>query len=299
MALGLTVPRIAHLSDVHLLDRRAEHDLRCRFVSIQRPLDAALRAKRLVDALRLAVKSGAGHIVISGDLTEMGTPTEFEHFAEILHGSGIAPESITLIPGNHDVYTAPDAWRRALEGPLAAFKAASAEGPGKIVERGDLVLLPLDVTKYQSVARSGGELTEPWARAVEARLGDESLRKKAAVVVQHHPPFSNPKCPWHFIDGLAGYARMLAILGGHTHAQLLHGHTHQIADRLVPAPLQRVADGLRHAAANVVAPGAALARRILPRVFSAPATVEDEVGRPRVRLYDLRDGRLEAIGLAA
>ncbi len=206
---------------------------------------------------------------------------------------------MTLIPGNHDVYTSPDAWRRALDGPLAAFKAGAAEAPGKIVERGDLVLLPLDVTKHQTVARSGGELTESTARAVEARLGDDAFRAKAMVVVQHHPPFSNPRSPWHFIDGLAGYARMLAILGGHAHAQLLHGHTHQITDRVVPMPLQRALDGLRHVAANVVAPPAAFARRLLPRVFSAPAIVEDEIGRPRVRLYDLRDGRLEAIGLAA
>lgn len=289
MDLGFGVQRIAHLSDLHLLDRRPAYDFRCRFVSIQRPLDAVARAKRFVDALKIALKSGAQHIVISGDLTEMGSPTEYEHLAELLDEAKVDPEAVTLIPGNHDAYTSPEGWKRALSGPLAAFAKSSAGAPGKVVERGDLALLPIDVTKYQSVARSGGELTQATIDAIEARLADRALEKKAVVVVQHHPPFSNPHSPWHFIDGLAGYARMLACLATHPHVQLLHGHTHQITDRVVQLPLQ-VGERLRSVAASV---------RLVPRVFSAPAIVEDELGRPRVRLYDLRDGRLESIGLAA
>jgi len=33
-------------------------------------------------------------------------------------------------------------------------------------------------------------------------------------------------------------------------------------------------------------------------VLGAPATVDDEEGSPRVRLYELRDGQLEAVGLS-
>lgn len=284
------VQRVAHISDVHLLDKRQHaHDFRCRFVSIYRPLDAAARAKRFLDALCLALRSGAHHLVISGDLTEMGTPAEFDHLAELLHRSGVDPETVTLVPGNHDAYTSEDGWRKALAGPLAAFARASAraDAAGKIVERGDLVLLPIDVSKYQTVARSGGELTAATIDALEARFSDEALKKKAVVVVQHHPPFGNPRSPWHFIDGLAGYARMLAAMVRHPHVQLLHGHSHQITDRAISIPLLGVGVGV----------GERL--RMVPRVFSAAATVDDEPGRPRVRLYDLRDGRLEAIGLAA
>lgn len=288
MSFGF-VQRIAHLSDVHLLDRRPAYDFRCRFVSIQRPLDAVARAKRFVDALRVALKSGAQHIVISGDLTEMGTPTEYEHLAELLDESEVEPDTVTLIPGNHDAYTSPDGWKRAMAGPLAKFAPTSAAEPGKVVDRGEIAFLPIDVTKYQTVARSGGELTQATIDAVDARLGDRALQNKAVVVVQHHPPFSNPHSPWHFIDGLAGYARMLACLAKHPRVQLLHGHNHQITDRVVQLPLQ-VGERLRSVVGSV---------RLVPRVFSASAIVEDELGRPRVRLYDLRDGMLEAIGLAA
>jgi 3',5'-cyclic AMP phosphodiesterase CpdA len=288
-----TVQRIAHISDVHLLDGRDAYDFRCRFVSIHRPLDAASRAKKFMSALRAALRSGAHHVVLSGDLTEMGSPTEYEHLGELLHASGIDPDEVTLVPGNHDAYTAEDGWRRALAGPLRAFARGSAEAPGKIVERGGLVLLPIDVTVHQTVARSGGELTAAAIEALEARFSDRALADKAVVVVQHHPPFGNPRSPWHFIDGLAGYARMLTAMVRYPHVQLLHGHSHRIADRAVSlprAPAPAIGDRLRSVAESV---------RALPRVFSASATVDDEPGRPRVRLYDLRDGRLEAVGLAA
>jgi 3',5'-cyclic AMP phosphodiesterase CpdA len=289
MTLNSGVQRIAQLSDVHLLDKRQTYDFRCRFVSIHRPLDAGSRARKFLDALRLAQRNGAQHIVISGDLTEMGTPTEYEHLAEVLSEAKVDPSTVTLIPGNHDAYTAPDGWKRALAGPLKPYAATSAEEPGKVVERGGVAFLPIDVSKYQSVARSGGELTESTIAALERRFGDPGLANKAVVVVQHHPPFSNPRSPWHFIDGLAGYALMLSMMARHPHIQLMHGHTHRITDRVLSLPL-RVGEKLRSMAESV---------RALPRVFGAPAIVEDEIGRPRVRLYDLRDGRLESIGLAA
>lgn len=284
----LAVRRIAHISDVHLLDeRRASYDFRCRFVSIQRPLDAAQRAKKLMAALRTAMRAGAHHVVVSGDLTEMGSPTEYEHLGELLHTSGIDPESLTLVPGNHDAYTSPDGWKRALEGPLKVFArtSAPARAVGTVVERGELAIVPIDVSKHQTVARSAGELTAEMIEALERRFGDPSLRDKAVVVVQHHPPFGNPRSPWHFIDGLAGYARMLSAMMRFPNVQLLHGHTHRITDRIVQLPLgQRLLglDGGKEA-----------------RVFGAPAVVEDQPGRARVRLYDVRGGRLESIGLAA
>ena len=283
--------RIAHLSDVHLLDDQRRFDLRCRFVSVARPLDAALRVKKLLLALRAALRAGADHVIISGDLTEMGTDKEFERFAEVLHDAHVDPDAVTLVPGNHDAYTAPDGWRRALQGPLAAFARGSAETSGKVVERRGFLLLPLDVTRHQSVARSGGELTEQAAHGVESRLKDAALADRPVVVVQHHPPFGNPRSPWHFIDGLTGYARMLKLMITHPRVHVLHGHAHRTTDRVVP-PVAPTGHVLAH---GVRAPSPWRQ----PRVFGAPAVVEDSEGTPRVRLYEVRDGCVHAAGLAA
>jgi Icc protein len=279
------VRRIAHLSDVHTLDpetRRsnARYRFATKFVSLGRPIDPRSRARKLARGLAAAKASGADHVVITGDLTEMGDATEFEHFASILADARMPADGVTLVPGNHDAYTTNGAWRRALEGPLRAYAAASATDAGKVVDRGEIAFLPIDTTFFQSIARSSGTFTPDAARAVQARIDDPALRDKAIVLVMHHPPFlhhSNPLSEW--IDGLRGCKHVLEMLARHPHVQILHGHMHRVVDRIVA-----LGQGVAGVATRA-------------RIFGAPAVVDDDDDLPRVRLYDLRDGVLESAGL--
>jgi 3',5'-cyclic-AMP phosphodiesterase len=267
--------RIAHLSDVHMLEAKPNpsplHNLSVQFVSLARPLDAQGRARKLRRGLAAAKKSGAEHFVISGDLTEVGTPDQFEAFAEELAASAIDPERVTLVPGNHDAYTSGEAWKRALEGPLRPYASGAALEPGRVVERGEIVLLPIDVSCFQSIARSAGELSPANGDALERRLADPGFQKKAIVVVQHHQPFAHARSAWQWIDGLRGTARIMELLARHPRVSVLHGHMHKVVDRIV---------GLGRS-----------------RILGAPAIVEDVEGEPRVRLYEVRDGTLESIGM--
>ena len=147
------VSRIAHLSDVHILEPRPSrtrpgYPVSVRYLSLGRPLDAHARKKKLARSLAVAKRSGAEHFVISGDLTEIGAPGEFESFAEVLHDARLDPHTVTLVPGNHDTYHSPDGWRKALEGPLAryAMSSSSAGEPGKVVDRGNVVFGGTDIT---------------------------------------------------------------------------------------------------------------------------------------------------------
>ncbi len=276
-AAGKNVRRIAHLSDVHMLEARANpshlHNLSLHFLSFGRVLDAGGRAGKLKRALAVAKRNQADHFVISGDLTEVGAPDQFEAFAETLHASEIDPERITLVPGNHDAYTSAGAWKQALEGPLRAFASTSSGEPGKVVDRGDVVFLPVDVSCYQSITRSAGELTPAWGDALERRFADPGLANKAVVVVQHHQPFAHARSAWQWIDGLRGHVRLMDLLARYARVQLLHGHMHKVVDRLV---------GMGKS-----------------RIFGAPAVVDDTEEAPRVRLYDVRDGLLEDAGMCA
>lgn len=264
--------RIAHISDPHILEPRKPdaQGFRTRFVSLWRPLDASERKRKLLGSLQAAKRSGAHHVVISGDLTETGAQAEFEQFAEVLDAAQVDPDSVTLVPGNHDAYSRADAWQSAIRGPLRAFAKSSAAEPGKVVDRGAVAFLPLDVTCYQSVARSGGEFTQEAAVSLEKRFGDPGLADKAVVVVQHHPPFGyNPVRHW--IDGLRGHMRLMDLLVRFTRVQVLHGHMHRAIDRIIDLGKSRI--------------------------FGAPAIVEDEESAPRVRLYDVRDGAIESAGI--
>jgi 3',5'-cyclic AMP phosphodiesterase CpdA len=285
--------RIAHLSDVHILDARAgTKKARYRFatqlVSVGRSIDPLARAKRLAGALRSAKANGADHIVISGDLTEVGEQSEFEQFAEVLHDAKLPEDSITLVPGNHDVYSTGDAWPKAMKGPLACFAAASAALAGKIVERSGVAFLPVDTTRFQTMAWSGGLFTKEMAAALERRIEDPAFRDKAIVVVVHHPPF-HPVKMMKWIDGLRGGTIVLDLLARHPRLQLLHGHLHRIFNHIVATSAVGVAALLR--------PKLGTTPDAPTRVFGAPATCDGPEQAPHLRFYDVEDGALRAVDL--
>lgn len=269
--------RIAHLSDVHILGARgrpvsAAEELTTRFVSFGRSMDPAPRRRALAGALAAARERGAGHVVISGDLTEVGSDPQFEALAEILHESRVDPDRLVLVPGNHDAYTRADAWRRALDGPLAPFRRAAADHHGKVVEREHVTFLPLDVACHQRVTRSAGELSAHAADALARRVKDLASRGRSLVVVLHHPPFEHASRAWQWVDGLRNAPRLGALLESFAELHVLFGHLHRTVDR-------------SHGAGRA-------------RVFGASATVEDGPAGHAVRLYDVHAGELVPVAAA-
>ncbi len=262
--------RVAHVSDVHMLESRpavgSTYTWSVRLVSYARRLDFTSRARKLSRALTSAALCGATHFVISGDLTEIGSDAQFDAFAAALHDAKITPENVTLVPGNHDAYTSANGWARALDGPLRAFRGSSAHAPGSVVDRGDVVFLPVDSSCFQSIARSGGHVTDATALAIESRLADPAFKGRAVVLVQHHPPYAHKSGAWNWIDGLRGAARLTELLSRSENVQLLHGHLHRATEHILGKS----------------------------RIFGAPAVVDDGE-TARVRFYDVEGDRLESV----
>src|SRR6266542_4136803 len=182
--------RIAHLSDLHLLEpdvgRRSFCErVRLRYLSLLRPIDAEARMRRAERALRRARQQGFDHLVISGDLTEDGGTAQFEQLAHVLSQSGIDPYKITLVPGNHDAYGDPRAFMRALEGPLRRFAPNSGGAPGKVIDLGDAILLPVSTAVHQHWASSWGVIDSEGYERLEKRASDPGIARRAVIVVQH------------------------------------------------------------------------------------------------------------------
>jgi len=256
--------RVAHLSDIHLIapiSTRSAYPFRSRAVGMGRASDPSLRSRKLARALEAVVASGADHLVISGDLTELGDDAEFELFAEVLADAPLASDRVTLIPGNHDAYTTSDGFARALEGPLAPWAKASAPSGGlRVVDRGPVVFIAVDVTRFQTMVKSGGELTKDMARRIDALLSDEALGSKIVVLVIHHPPFpKRDTAAFRYLDSLRGSEHVTDLMARYPNVYLMHGHHHRVIDR--------------------------------PRLFGAPG-VADDGDLPRVRIYDVKDGQL-------
>jgi Icc protein len=270
---------LAHISDLHLLERshgkrRGLARQRLAYLSAGVPLDAEWRIRQAVFAFQTALRMGADHVLVTGDLTEDGDREQFEVVAEVLQRSGLDPDSVTLVPGNHDTYSERDAWTRALEGPLQAFRRTSA--PGAYTQLGAAVIKPLCTTvEGQWFTRSSGSIRREDVHEIRCLASRPELRDQAIVVAQHHPP-TRAFLPIEWLDGVPDAGPLRDLLLERTRVHVLHGHVHR--------ELTRHLCGRSHA-----------------QVFSAAAVrLRDPAAPPaRVRLYKAEAGKLHEAVVAA
>jgi 3',5'-cyclic AMP phosphodiesterase CpdA len=269
---------LAHLSDLHLLERdhhkrRGLARQRLAFLSAGKPLDAELRIRQAVFALRTTLRLGADHIVVTGDLTEDGTTAQYEVLAEVLGRSGVDPECVTLVPGNHDAYDSRDAFARALSGPLQAYRKTSTPGVHTRLETA--VIAPVStVLEGQWFTRSCGRIHAADVLAVRRLASRPDLRELAIVVAQHHPPSHRALLPFEWIDGVQNAAAMRDLVLERTRVHVLHGHVHR--------ELTRRFCGRTHG-----------------QVFAAASVRDDQPSGSAVRLYEAQDGTLRETVVAA
>jgi 3',5'-cyclic AMP phosphodiesterase CpdA len=220
---------VAHVTDLHLVERDhhrrgAAQKSRLLYLNSGRKLDPEVRLDHAREALRRAAR--CDHVVVTGDLTEDGTEAQFELLAELLHESALAPERVTLVPGNHDIYERRDGFEHALEGPLRAFARTSALG--QPLELGaSTVLVPVSTAIPQRMLLSAGALAHNDRAALDRLARDPAVRGSTLLVAQHHPPLGHRNPIWNWIDGMAAAQRNASLLCNHAHMHVLHGHTHE------------------------------------------------------------------------
>src|SRR5919106_6036016 len=102
---------LAHLSDLHLPPPTA---IGLRAAASKRLfgyLSYRLKRKKVHEEAVLGVlasdlrQSAPDHIAITGDLTTIALPEEFDRVRRWLHALGPA-DAISVVPGNHDAYVA-------------------------------------------------------------------------------------------------------------------------------------------------------------------------------------------------
>ncbi len=102
--------RIAHISDLHVLDLAGTqwHQFLNKRVTGAMNLAGMRRNAHPVSlAEKLADRLAAGdidHVILTGDLTNLALDSEFKRVLEVVQRIG-PPSFVTVIPGNHDMYT--------------------------------------------------------------------------------------------------------------------------------------------------------------------------------------------------
>jgi 3',5'-cyclic AMP phosphodiesterase CpdA len=227
---------IAHLSDLHLsplvgfwpphwnvkrLLGFANWLLKRRHIHVRSVVD------RLVADLQL---QNVDHIAVTGDLVNIGLPNELEHALRWLESIG-PPTVVSVIPGNHDIYT-----RRWRDTGVARWQlymtsdALSAELTSKIglpfpyvrrIREVALIGLNSAVPTLPGVAsgRLGRKQLEALGELLK-RLGELRLFR---LVLIHHPPLPGQATASRALRDAADLERTLLRYGAEL---VLHGHNH-------------------------------------------------------------------------
>jgi 3',5'-cyclic AMP phosphodiesterase CpdA len=186
------------------------------------------------------------HVVVTGDLTNLGLEEEFWTAAAWLQQLG-GPQRVSVVPGNHDAYVpvpqsfwaywaeymtsdSPEYTRplppRTLTGkPEADFPTVRVRGPVALV--GVCSAQPTGL--FRATGRIGSQQLERIEQVLRT-LADAALCR---VVLLHHPPTDGGLSPRRRLIDASSFRAVLFRTGADL---VLHGHIHKTALTTIPGP---------------------------------------------------------------
>jgi 3',5'-cyclic AMP phosphodiesterase CpdA len=227
--------RIAHLSDLHVLSLDGVSPRR--FLSKRLLGGLSLLTARhnqyRYDLAQAAVddvnRAGVDHVVVTGDLTNLSLEPEFARARGLLEGLALGPEGVSLIPGNHDVYThgaeRVDRFERFLEPYLTSDHRRFGDGPYPYLRlRGDVAIIGLSTAMATPWFYASGRVGRAQLDALALLLNRPEVRERFSIVLLHHPPVPGVvRNPLRGLDDARGFRAVIA----RCHVDLvLYGHEH-------------------------------------------------------------------------
>ncbi|MGB2202910.1 MAG: phosphodiesterase [Pseudooceanicola atlanticus] len=174
--------------------------------------DALRRAVETINA-KLPLWDGIDCAIVTGDLTDHGTPKEYAHFLSIMEGLALP---WLAIPGNHDQ-------RGAMREAFADEPWMSREGPVQWVrDFGSFSVIGLDTllegAHFGMLCDEGMEFLETTLSVI----GDQP------VIVATHHPYMHTGIPAMDADNLRNGASVISRLEAHPGpVRMLSGHVHR------------------------------------------------------------------------
>lgn len=273
--------RIAHFSDVHALDlggvpvwqwlsKRAAGLVNLRLNRRDKHPVALFEA--VVEELN---RHPPDHVIVTGDLTNLSLDPEFALARSILDRLAIGPSNVTVVPGNHDVYTW-DAWwagtfQRAFR-PYVESDDSTHDGFPVVRVRGEAAIIGVSTALPSPVPLADGWVGSAQLQRLEAAL--RATSGKFRVLALHHPPYKNRMS---FLRGLRDRARLREVLARTGCELVLHGHEHRDVRAELPGP---------HGPIPVIG------------VASATYALRHQPRRARYNVYTVAGGRLQQVEMA-
>lgn len=250
--------RLIHLSDPHLgpLPRIGARALLTKQVLGHANWQRSRRHRHDPDVLAAVTASvrerAPDHILVTGDLVNLGHPDEHRAAARWLAGLG-RPDEVTAVPGNHDAYV-PGALAAAIDA-WGAF-ATGDDGTGTpgafpfVRVREPVAIVGLSSARAMPPFFANGHVGASQTEAVRQRLDWLAAERLFRIVILHHPPLPGLLGPRH---RLIGARRVLDAIADAGCELVLHGHTHEASIAWIAGPDRAVpVVGVPSASANGV-----------------------------------------------
>jgi len=228
---------LAHLSDPHLgpLPPVRWRDLASKralgYMNWRRGRGASLGPASLTALIDDLHRSAPDHIAVTGDLINIGLPTEVDAARAWLAALGDESD-VTVVPGNHDAYLPgavrhfTEAWAPWMTGDdkaASAFPFVRVREPVAIVGVSSAVA----TAPLMATGRIGPPQAEALAETLDVLGRDDLFR----VVLIHHPPVER-STPWH--KRLIGAEHFRRAVGAAGAELVLHGHNHVTSVAAIP-----------------------------------------------------------------
>ena len=169
------------------------------------------------------------HFAVTGDLANLGLPSEYDVAFAWLSALG-GPEEVSVVPGNHDIYTSRlhgasciERWApfmRSSEGghqPSGSVTFPYVRIVGRVALIGLCSAVPTPV--FVASGRLGDKQIAALAGVLERLKREDFIR----VILIHHPPLADQAPPRR---GLEDAVALEQVLDAHGAELILHGHNH-------------------------------------------------------------------------
>jgi 3',5'-cyclic AMP phosphodiesterase CpdA len=184
--------------------------------------------RRILDAAARAIRNlEPAATLVTGDLTQLGLPREFEEARAWLPALG-DPAQVALVPGNHDAQRR-EPWAKTMalwEPWLGDDLEPGREGanfPTCRVRHG-VAILGVSTACPTPPLRASGRIGAAQLERLDARLAAEAEAGRPRIVLLHHPPVAGIVRDRKRLLDLAELHEVLERRGAEL---ILHGHAHE------------------------------------------------------------------------
>jgi 3',5'-cyclic AMP phosphodiesterase CpdA len=231
--------RLAHVTDPHFRGFRGAHPgefLGKRAIGFANLMVNRVRKHKmeLLEDLRIDLRAQApDHLALTGDLSNVALAGEWRAALAWIDMSGVPPESVSVIPGNHDAYVEAVVKSRAFEQLFATYQTSDLPRGGDATAsltypfvhlREEIALVGVSSSVPTGDLGAWGEIGQAQLARLEAILLAPELTGKTRIVLIHHPPVMHKPGEHRNLRDREAFAAVLARAGAEL---VLHGHDHE------------------------------------------------------------------------